>query len=254
MNRTELNIAAVADIHCGRDSAGTLRPLFEQIPAQTDVLLLCGDLTDYGLPEEAEILMQELEPVRKIPILAVLGNHDYEASQVPALQAALEAKGVKVLDGHTFEMEGVGFVGLKGFGGGFGRRMLEPWGEPISKAFVEETVQESLKLERAMSKLSTRKKIVVLHYSPIVETVEGEPLEIYPFMGSSRLEEPINRYGAVAVFHGHAHRGAPEGKTREGIPVYNVAYKVLRDNYHDRPAFRMFSVPLDDNGDNSTQF
>lgn len=243
MHRKSLNIAAVADLHCGRESAGTLRPIFEQLPEQTDVLLLCGDLTDYGLAEEARILVRELAPVRKIPILAVYGNHDYEAGEIEKLQAVLQENDIVVLDGHTHELEGVGFVGVKGFGGGFDRRMLEPWGEPAVKAFVHATVDESLKLERALATMGARNRIVLLHYSPLASTIEGEPPEIFPFLGSSRLEEPINRYGATAVFHGHAHRGAPEGRTREGIPVFNVALPVLRGADPEAPPFRLFSVP-----------
>lgn len=246
MSHKTLNIAAIADIHCGRSSAGTFRPIFEQLPDQTDILLLCGDLTDYGLVEEAKILVQELTPVRRIPILAVLGNHDWESGEVEGLTAVLEESDIRVLDGHTFEMNGVGFVGVKGFGGGFDRRMLEPWGEPAVKAFVDATVAESLKLERALAKMPEKQRVVLLHYAPIPATVEGEPPEILPFLGSSRLEEPMNRYGATVAFHGHAHRGAPQGYTREGCPVYNVSVQVLRTANPDAPPFKVISLPLDD--------
>ncbi len=245
MHRKTLNIAAVADVHCGRESAGTLRPFFEQLPEHVDILLLCGDLTDYGLAEEAKILVREMAPVRKIPTLAVYGNHDYEAGEIDALHAVLQENDITVLDGHTYEMEGVGFVGVKGFGGGFDRRMLEPWGEPAIKEFVTAAVDESLKLERALAKMRADNRIVLLHYSPLAATVEGEPPELFPFLGSSRLEEPINRYGAMAVFHGHAHHGAPEGRTREGIPVFNVALPLLRASYPEAPPFRIFSVPIE---------
>lgn len=246
MPRTMLNIAAVGDIHCGRDSAGTLRPLFESLPDRTDILLLCGDLTDYGLAAEAELLVQELAPVRRIPILAVMGNHDWESGEVEGIQAILEQNEIRVLDGHTFEMEGVGFAGVKGFGGGFGRGMLEPWGEPAVKAFVDETVRESLKLERALSKLHTPHRVAILHYSPLAATVEGEPAEILPFLGSSRLEEPLNRFGTTVAFHGHAHRGAHAGLTRDGIPVYNVSLPVLRTIQPEGPFFKVFSIPLEE--------
>lgn len=247
MQRTTLNIAAISDVHCGKESEGTLRPYFEQLPEQTDILLLCGDLTDYGLADEAKILMRELSPVRKIPILAIFGNHDYESGEIDEIATVLQENNIILLDGHSYEMEGIGIVGAKGFGGGFGRRMLEPWGEPATKAFVDATIDETLKLERALSKTRSKQRVVMLHYSPLEATVEGEPPEIYPFLGSSRLEDPINRYGAVAVVHGHAHRGAHEGRTREGIPVYNVSLPVLRRAFPDAPPFKVISVPIREN-------
>jgi Icc-related predicted phosphoesterase len=137
----------------------------------------------------------------------------------------------------------VGFAGVKGFVGGFGRGSLGPWGEPVIKLFVQEALNEALKLESALARLKTMHRIAVLHYSPIRETVEGEPIEILPWLGSSRLEEPLDRFEVSAVVHGHAHRGAPEGKTATGIPVYNVALQVLKANYPDRPPFRIIEVP-----------
>ena len=159
----------------------------------------------------------------KIPILAVLGNHDYESGNAEEVKKILTEARVRVLDGDAVEIHGVGFAGVKGFGGGFGRRTLEPWGEDATKAFVQEAVSEALKLESALARLRTPQRVAVLHYAPIEATVEGEPREIFPFLGSSRLEEPLNRYGVTVAFHGHAHRGAPEGRTSAGIPVYNVA-------------------------------
>ena len=141
-------------------------------------------------------------------------------------------------------MKGIGFAGVKGFAGGFGDRALQPWGEYILKRFVHEAVEESLKLESALAKLRTPQRIVLCHYSPIAETVQGEPAEIIPFLGSSRLEEPINRYGVTAVFHGHAHHGTPEGRTRDGVPVYNVARPLLRRRFPDRRPVRFLDVPL----------
>jgi Icc-related predicted phosphoesterase len=151
---------------------------------------------------------------------------------------------VKVLDGDDCEVSGIGFAGVKGFGGGFGRHTLEAWGEEIVKKFVYEAVEEALKLEKALARLRTPQKIAILHYAPVADTVAGEPEPIFPFLGSSRLEEPLNRYPVTAVVHGHAHHGSPEGKTREGVPVYNVAVQVLRRVAPDQPPFRILEVPV----------
>ena len=217
--------------------------LFTRISETADVLVMCGDLTDYGLVEEARILVSDLQAI-KIPIVAVLGNHDLESGQEAEVTDILTHAGVRMLDGDTFEYRGVGFAGIRGFCGGFGRGALGPWGERVIKDFVNEAVQEALKLESALQKLQTEHKVVLMHYAPIRETVEGEPLEIFAFLGSSRLEEPLTRLGATAVFHGHAHRGAPEGKTATGIPVYNVAHAVLKTSYPDRPPFHLLELPV----------
>lgn len=223
-----VRIGAVADVHYGRDAEKRLRPVFEQAAAQVDVLLLGGDLTDFGMPEEAQVLARDLTEVVRIPIVAVLGNHDYESGKPDEIVSVLRAAGIRVLDGDAIEVKGVGIVGVKGFGGGFGRGMLEPWGEAGVKQFVHEAVEEGLKLERALARLHTPKRVALLHYSPIRDTVVGEPEEIFAFLGCGRLEEPLNRYGVSVVFHGHAHRGAPEGRTAAGVPVYNVSLPVLR--------------------------
>ena len=237
-----VRIAAVSDIHYAKDSHGVLQPLFSQITESADVLVLAGDLTDYGLAEEAKVLARDLTTTVKVPVIAVLGNHDYESGQEAELVKIMSDAGVKMLDGDTFETHGVGFAGVRGFCGGFGRGALGAWGEPIIKEFVHEAVNEALKLESALARLHTEHRIAILHYAPIRETVEGEPLEIFPFLGSSRLEEPLSRFDVTAVFHGHAHKGKPEGMTTKGIPVYNVAYPVLKACYPDRPPFRLFEV------------
>lgn len=242
--RETLRIAAVADIHVKKSSAGALQPLFAQITEQADVLLLCGDLTDYGTIEESKILTREITTALRIPAIAVLGNHDYESDQESDMVKMLTDAGVVVLDGDSYELHGVGFAGVKGFGGGFGRRALGAWGEKMIKDFVHEAINESLKLESALARLRTPQKIAVLHYSPIQATVEGEPPEIVAFLGSSRLEEPLDRYRVNAVFHGHAHRGSPQGRTKAGAPVYNVAMPVLMHAYPDQPPFRIVEVPL----------
>lgn len=243
-NRHSLRIAAVADIHVRKGSQGTLQPLFTAATESADVLLLCGDLTDYGTIEEAKILAKEITTGLRIPAIAVLGNHDLESGQEHDLVQILTDAGVVVLDGDAHEIHGVGFAGVKGFAGGFGRRQLGAWGEKIIKDFVHEAIEESLKLEKALQRLRTQQKIAVLHYAPIHQTVEGEPPEIIAFLGSSRLEEPIDRYRCTAVFHGHAHRGALEGRTKTSIPVYNVAMPLLLASNPDMPPFRVIEVPV----------
>jgi Icc-related predicted phosphoesterase len=239
-----VRVAAIGDVHCTKTSQGALQPLFQQINERADILLLCGDLTDYGLPEEAQILAKELTSSLKIPVVAVLGNHDFESGKAQEVQDILGDASVRVLDGDSCEIRGIGFAGAKGFAGGFGERALEPWGEESIKRFVHEAIDEALKLERAISRLQTPQRIVVLHYSPIRATVEGEPPEIFPFLGSSRLEEPLNRYALTAVFHGHAHHGSPGGRTQRQVPVYNVALPLLRRSFPDQPSFRVEPIPV----------
>ena len=234
--------AAVGDIHVTKDSAGTLRGFFAQASEAADALLLCGDLTDYGTAEEARVLADELAAVT-VPIVAVLGNHDYESGTPEMVCEILARAGVRMLDGEACEIEGVGIAGVKGFPGGFGRASLGAWGEPAIKQFVQEALHEAMKLESALAKLRTSRRIAVLHYSPIVATVEGEPAEIFAFLGSSRLEEPLVRYPVDAVFHGHAHRGKLEGKTINGVPVYNVAKPLLQRSRPDHPPFRLVQLP-----------
>jgi Icc-related predicted phosphoesterase len=236
-----MRIAAMSDVHYAREVVDSLQSVYREASQRADVLLICGDITDYGLPEEAEIAVQELRAAT-IPVIAVLGNHDYEAGKEAEVRAVLAAGGVKVLEGESVEIGGVGFAGAKGFCGGFGRRMLEPWGEKIMKAFVQEALDETLKLESALARLRTKQRVVVLHYAPIEATVAGEPPEIFAFLGSSRLEDPINRHGAAVVFHGHAHRGAPAGQTQAGIPVFNVSLSLMRKHFPDQPPFRIFEI------------
>jgi Icc-related predicted phosphoesterase len=239
-----VRIAAVGDIHLGgKGPEPPLQILFGQVTEHADVLVLCGDLTDRGDPEEAKLMARALSAV-SLPIVAVLGNHDYECGKVPEVTRILSDAGVHVLDGDSYEVHGVGFAGIKGFAGGFGRRALGPWGEPLIKQFVREALDEALKLETALGRLRTERKVAVLHYSPVAGTVVGEPLEIYPYLGSSRLEEPLTRYPVDVVFHGHAHHGAPESRTREDVPVYNVSMMLLQNTYPDRPPFRVVELPV----------
>jgi Icc-related predicted phosphoesterase len=233
--KESVRIAAVGDLHYGRESRGALQPVLAAITRlEADILCLLGDLTDYGLPEEATELARELSGV-KIPIVAVLGNHDYESGQVVEVRRLLTEAGVKILDGETVEIHGIGFAGVKGFCGGFGRGVLGPWGEDAVKRFVHEAVEEALKLESALARLRTPTRVALIHYAPIAETVEGEPREIYPYLGCSRLEEPLVRYTVDAVFHGHAHHGKAEGRTASGTPVYNVSLPLLMCSTPDQP-------------------
>jgi Icc-related predicted phosphoesterase len=238
-----VRVAAVGDLHCTKTSQGTLQPLFARIADSADVLLLAGDLTDYGLPDEARVLARELIPLRT-PTAAVLGNHDVESGRQDEVRQILTDAGVVILDGDAVELAGVGIAGVKGFGGGFGPRALGAWGEAIIKQFVHEAVDEALKLESALARLRTSALVVLLHYSPVEQTVRGEPLEIYPFVGSSRLEDPINRFSVCLVVHGHAHRGQLEGSTKSHVPVYNVSMPLLTRSFPDQPAFRVFDVRL----------
>ena len=242
-----VRIAAMSDVHYAQQPGESLQAVYSEVSEKADVLLVCGDITDYGLPEEAERAVQEFRACT-IPIVAVLGNHDYESGKEGEVRSVLQNAGLKMLDGEAVEIAGVGFAGAKGFCGGFGRRTLEPWGEKIMKAFVQEALDETLKLESALARLRTKDRIVVLHYAPVSSTVEGEPPEIFPFLGSSRLEDPINRHGCHAVFHGHAHRGAPEGTTSSGIPVFNVSLSLMRKHYPDRPPYRLFEVNVAEQG------
>jgi Icc-related predicted phosphoesterase len=233
----------MSDLHCSRTSQGTLQGFFAYAADHADVLLLGGDLTDYGLPEEARVLVRELS-VARIPIVAVLGNHDVESGREVEVADILRTAGVCVLDGDTYEGNGIGIAGVKGFCGGFGRAALGPWGEPIIKQFVHEAVAEALKLESALARLRTPYRLALLHYSPVRATVEGEPPEIFAYLGSSRLEEPLARYSVTAVFHGHAHRGALSGATSGGVPVYNVALPLLRRSAPHEPPVRIVEVPV----------
>lgn len=224
-------IAAVGDIHVKETDKGKWVSYFKEVSANADVLLICGDLTDTGDEDEATILAEELRAC-SIPIVCVLGNHDYEKGRHKLIRQAIQSPNVHVLDGEAIVIGGVGFAGVKGFGGGFDRYLLTMFGEDANKAYVQEAVDEALHLERALNKLEGEfqvdKKIAVLHYSPIKATVVGEPEEIYPFLGSSRLAEPLIRNNVIAAFHGHAHAGTLEGRINNtDIKVFNVAKQVL---------------------------
>jgi Icc-related predicted phosphoesterase len=222
-----VRVAAIGDLHVGENHVQPYRELFARVSQEADVLVLCGDLTNFGKTPEAEILAEDLLACT-IPVVGVLGNHDYECGQHQEVARILHQAGMKVLDGEAYEIEGVGFAGCKGFIGGYGRYMLSAFGEPEIKAFVQAAVDENLKLESSLRMLRNERIVVVTHYSPVRETVEGEPPEIFPFLGSARMGETIDRFdGVKCAVHGHAHRGAYEGRTPRGVPVYNVAKPVL---------------------------
>jgi len=239
-----VRVAAVGDLHCTRTSHGAFQTLFSQVSASADMLLLAGDLTDTGLPDEARILAREFAALH-VPAIAVFGNHDYESGHQDEVRSILTDAGVTMLDGEATDVRGIGIAGVKGFAGGFGKRALGAWGEGAIKQFVHEAVNEALKLEAALARLRTLHQIVLLHYAPIQETVEGEPPEIYAFVGSSRLEDPISRFPVSMVFHGHAHRGRPEGHTKDHVPVYNVSMPLLTRTFPDKPHFRIFEITTD---------
>lgn len=227
-----LRVAAMGDLHVREDNYRSYRDLFSTIAREADVLVLAGDLTDLGRPQEAELLAQDLKTC-SIPVVGVLGNHDYECGTPDEVMRILRGAGMSVLDGQSCEIQGVGFVGVKGFAGGFGRRMLGSFGEPAIKQFVNEAMNETLRLENAMRQVRSKRSVVILHYAPIPETIESEPLEIYPFLGSSRLAETIDRFKVSAIVHGHAHRGRFEGRTPGGQPVYNVARHIEKPGGKD---------------------
>jgi Icc-related predicted phosphoesterase len=235
-----MRIAATADLHFTPQNYDRIRDQMNRVRDDADIMVLAGDLTNYGRPSEMESLLNALVRLR-IPIVAVLGNHDYESGKQDELMQMMTAEGIKVLDGTGYERDGVGFAGTKGFLGGFGRGILTAFGEPEVKAFVQASVDEALKLERALSQLRTEKRVIVIHYAPIGDTIKGEPLEIFPYLGSSRLSEVADRHGADLILHGHAHHGSPEGKTTGGIPVYNVALHILQQMDPPVP-YRVFDV------------
>ena len=224
----KLRVAAIGDLHVQENDTAPYREMFTEISGAADVLVLCGDLTNFGKTSEAKILAEDIKSC-SIPVIGVLGNHDYECGQPEHVAEILHEAGMTILDEQAVEIEGVGFAGVKGFMGGYGRGELAPFGEPIAKAFVDEAMNEARKLENGLRSLRTDRSVAVLHYSPSIETLEGEPAEIFQYLGSQRLADAIDRFDHVkAVLHGHAHHGKYEGRTSGGTPVYNVAQFVLK--------------------------
>lgn len=231
-NPNKIRIAAVGDIHVKEDHAGKWRAYFQELAGKADVLLLCGDLTDTGRPEEAAVLTEELKGC-PVPVVGVLGNHDYESRQEEAVIEIIKEP-MHLLDGDSVVIKNVGFAGIKGFAGGFNRYRMPAYGEPMNKVFVQEVVQEAQKLDKALQHLGEEygliKKVAVLHYAPVEDTVLGEPAQIHAFLGSSYLAEPLEKHKVQVAFHGHAHAGSLKGTTESGVPVYNVSVPVLRNN------------------------
>ncbi len=222
-----MRIAATADIHTRVLDEAATEKLFEGVNAEADVLVLAGDLTDTGLPAEAETLAQSLKNVT-IPILAILGNHDHESGRAEEITKLLTGKGIIMMEGQIREIGGVGFVGTKGFSGGFGRNMVQPFGEQALKAFIRAGINEALELENMVARMENHRRLAILHYAPVKETLEGESPELFPFLGTERLAHALDRQGVDVIIHGHAHHGSPEGRTPGGIPVYNISRFVLQ--------------------------
>lgn len=227
-NKNSVTIAAMGDIHIrDEESKSTLRNIMFEVSEKADYLVICGDLTQRGSFDEIELFVQDLDQFH-IPIITVLGNHDYESGKHEEIVKYLKNNKIYVLEGNEpIVINSVGFAGVKGFCGGYEDYMLQLWGEEVIKQFYYEGVNEARRLEDALAKLRTEKKVVLLHYSPVRETVVGESPEIFTYLGSSRLEDPINRFHASVVFHGHAHHGTHKGKTATGIPVYNVSFPLM---------------------------
>ncbi|QEC52915.1 Icc-related predicted phosphoesterase [Anseongella ginsenosidimutans] len=244
--KNKVRIAAMADIHVRHTDQGLWKAHFEMLSTQADVLLICGDLTDTGRADEARVLADELEAC-SIPVIGVLGNHDCESGIQDEVIDILNKEQVHILDGESVIIHDIGFAGVKGFGGGFGQHMLPMWGEQMNKDYIQVSVNEAMRLDRALVRLESKssglKKIVLLHYSPIPETVKGEPEQIFPFLGSSHLAEPLEHRQVTAVFHGHAHLGTLEGATAGGIPVYNVSQALLLKEGFSPPFYLFETEP-----------
>ncbi|MGZ6126087.1 MAG: metallophosphoesterase family protein [Myxococcales bacterium] len=222
-----MRIAAVGDLHCRADTRRNIAVALRGVDQEADVLLLAGDLTDHGTPEEALWLAEELSQI-KMEKCAVLGNHDFEGGQDGVVRKILSDAGIHVLDGEPWTLNDLGVAGVKGFAGGFEQSQLQRFGEEAIRSFVDACIAEELKLEKALFQLRTRHRVALLHYAPCRQTLEGEPLEIFPFLGATRLSGPIDQFRPNVAIHGHAHRGTLRGVTRGGVPVVNVALPVLR--------------------------
>jgi Icc-related predicted phosphoesterase len=229
-----IRIAAVGDVHVGPDSAGALRDQFAAVPEKADLLLIAGDLTKSGATEEARALAAELQGVG-VQVVAVLGNHDHHSDREADVARVLRDVGVVVLEGDAVVVDTpsgtVGVAGVKGFGGGFIGSSGSEFGEREMKAFVRHTKERADALERALRTLEADVRVALMHYAPVRDTLQGEPPEIFPFLGSYLLAEAVDRVGADLIVHGHAHRGREHGVTPGGVNVRNVAQSVIRQAY-----------------------
>jgi uncharacterized protein len=228
-----LRIAAIADIHCRIESADLVEQLVDDVRGNAELLILAGDLTDNGRLEEGEVLLAGIETI-DVPVVAVLGNHDHEDGNNQELADLLASQDIFLLDGSICEIDGVGFVGAKGFCGGFDNMLVQPFGEAVLKTFIQASINEAVILENALARLTTERKIAVMHFAPIKDTLVGESPELFPFLGCSRLANAIDRHGVDLVVHGHAHHGSPFGRTPGNIPVYNVSRHVQM-HHNQRP-------------------
>lgn len=237
----KVRIAAMSDIHVNEAKRGFYQPIFQQLSQEADIVVLGGDLTNYGLPEEAKVLAEELKSCT-IPVLGVLGNHDHESDKQDEVRKIVRDAGLFFLDEQSYIHESVGFAGVKGFGGGFSSHMLAYFGEAETKAYAQVAIEEAKQLEIILGSLEhVAMRVVVMHYSPIADTLKGEPIEIYPFLGATRFEEVIDRFHVNVVIHGHAHYGSPEGKTGKGAFVYNVAFPLMQRMDEKKP-YRIFEL------------
>ena len=229
-----IRVAAIGDLHVGTDACAQWRDALKPVSDQADLLLIAGDLTRIGTPEEGRAVATALELV-SIPIVAVLGNHDYHGECADEICRTLEARGAHVLEGTTACLDigrtRVGIAGSKGFGGGFANACGSDFGEPEMKSFIRHTAALSGQLRRALESLDVDLRVALLHYSPIPGTLQGEHLQIYPFLGSYLLGEAVDAAGADLVVHGHAHSGSEKGATPGGIVVRNVAQPVIGSAY-----------------------
>ncbi|WP_214409731.1 metallophosphoesterase family protein [Sphaerisporangium fuscum] len=230
----KIRVAAVGDIHLGEDIRGRYRQRLDGIEERADVLLIAGDLTRHGTPEEGRVVADELRDL-PVPVVTVLGNHDYQSDAETEIVALLRDAGIQVLqdDSTVIDCKGtpLGVVGGKGFGGGFAGKCASEFGEPQMKSFIRHTREISELWHKALKGLDTEHRVVLSHYSPVKDTLAGEPLEIYPFLGSYLLAEAVDAEGADLFIHGHAHAGVEKGLTPGGVRVRNVALPVLRRAY-----------------------
>ncbi|MGH3648790.1 MAG: metallophosphoesterase family protein [Micromonosporaceae bacterium] len=229
-----IRIAAVADVHMDTDVLGRFRPALERLPDVADVLLLGGDLTRHGSSPEAECVAQEFGDLG-VPVVAVLGNHDYHCDQVDEVVEVLTSAGIRVLEGTGITVEcgdtRLGIAGAKGFGGGFAGRCASEFGEPETKAFIRHTRVVADQLGQVLRRLDCDVRVALTHYSPVPDTLVGEPLEIYPFLGSHLLAQAIDSAPTALAVHGHAHHGTERGMTPGGVRVRNVAHPVIKQAY-----------------------
>ncbi|MEU4480893.1 metallophosphoesterase [Micromonospora sp. NPDC023966] len=229
-----IRIAAVGDVHLDEDVVGRFRPALEELPDCADALLLAGDLTRHGTESEARCVAQEFGDLG-VPVITVLGNHDHHCDQVPQVVKVLEDAGITVLEGTGIVLEcaggRLGVAGAKGFGGGFAGRCASDFGEPEMKAFVQTTKESADALGAALRGLDCDLLVALTHYSPVPDTLAGEPLEIYPFLGCYQLGQAIDSAPTALALHGHAHHGTERGTTPGGVRVRNVAHPVIKQAY-----------------------